>query len=74
MLLPSWAGKAERVQEVTPSEDGKSCIITQWQSMSGWATYIFKYVMGIPKQLDDANVKYCNELKMYAEAKYPMSV
>lgn len=35
--------------------------------MAGWVTYIFKYAMGIPKQLEESNVKYSNDLKAYAE-------
>jgi len=68
MLLPTWAGITERVQEVTPSEDGTACTVKQWESMVGWVTYVFKYIMGIPKQLDESNVKYLNALKAYAEA------
>lgn len=70
MLLPTWAGIAERVQIVTPTADGKACEVKQWESMAGWATYIFKYAMGVPKQLDDSNLRYSEDLKAYAEKLY----
>lgn len=69
-LLPSWMGLVERVQEVTPSEDGQSCTLKSWESFAGWISYIFKYAMGIPKQLEESNVRYSNDLKAYAEKLY----
>lgn len=65
VLLPNWAGKAERVQVVTSLENG--CQLKQWESMSGFASYIFKYAMGIPKQLQDSNLLYSEDIKKRAE-------
>lgn len=74
-MLPSWAGKAERVQLVTPVEgsDGQQCTLKQWESMSGFASYIFKHIMDVPKQLDDSNVLYANDVKARAEKLYGKS-
>lgn len=68
-LLPSWAGKAERVQIVTPLEGQKSQL-KQWESMSGFASYILKYAMGVPKQLQDSNLLYSEDIKKRSEMLY----
>jgi hypothetical protein len=70
MLMPTWVGIAERVQEVTPLGDGKACTVKQWESMAGWVTYIFRYAMGIPQQLNEGNLRYLNSLKAHAESLY----
>ncbi|KAI1839682.1 hypothetical protein JX266_014109 [Neoarthrinium moseri] len=68
-LLPDWAGKAERVQIVTPVEGSnyQQSQLKQWESMSGAASYVFKYVMGIPEQLANSNLLYSNDVKKRAE-------
>lgn len=68
-LLPSWIGKAERVQIVTTLEgsNGKKSQLKQWESMSGFASYLFKYAMGVPKQLQDSNLLYSEDIKKRAE-------
>lgn len=67
-LLPSWASTAEHVQEVTPVEGiDQACQVRHWESMSGPAAYVFKYVMGVPAQLNESNVKYLDTLKAYVE-------
>ncbi|KAI1877816.1 hypothetical protein JX265_003824 [Neoarthrinium moseri] len=68
-LLPAWAGKAERVQIVTPVEgsNNQQSQLKQWESMSGFASYVFKHIMGIPKQLADSNALYSNDIKKHAE-------
>lgn len=66
--LPSWFAVAERVQTVRSLEDGQSCEIRNWESMSGWGAYLLKYLLGVPKQLDAANLKYVQELKSFAES------
>lgn len=64
---------AERVHIVKVVAEGQSdngdqsCEVRQWESMSGWGAYVLKYVMGVPKQLDEANLKYIQELKEFAE-------
>ena len=55
------------MQVVTSIEDGKACEVKQWESMAGWASYIFKHAMGIQKQLDDANSRFSDDLKAHAE-------
>ncbi|KIW39744.1 uncharacterized protein PV06_08330 [Exophiala oligosperma] len=67
-LLPSWALTAERVQEVTPVDGaGQTCQVRNWESMGGPAAYAFKYLMGIPAQLNELNVMYLDRLKEYIE-------
>ncbi|CAL5871007.1 uncharacterized protein PFLUO_LOCUS5249 [Penicillium psychrofluorescens] len=69
-LLPGWAATAERVQTVTPvSGNDGACEVKTWETMSGPAAYVFKYLMGVPKQLNESNVNYLAELKTYAEGK-----
>ena len=68
-LLPSWAGKAERVQTVKPISK-EQCQFKQWESMSGISSYIFKYLMGIPNQLANSNIIYSNDVKKRAEGLY----
>lgn len=66
-LLPFWALSAERVQVVTPLPGSKICQVQQWESMSGIVAYIFKYFMDMQRQLDESNVHYLEELKIFAE-------
>lgn len=66
-FLPGWAAVAERVQVVTPAEQNGQSVVTQWESMSGWAAYLLKHVMRVPAQLDQANLTYVNDLKAYCE-------
>jgi hypothetical protein len=54
-----------------PGNDGASQV-QAWETMSGPAAYVFKYVMGVPEQLNKANVNYLNELKTYAERKHAL--
>lgn len=74
LLMPSWFATAERVQVVSPvardrskGEEEEMCELRQWESMSGWGVYLLKWVLGIEKQLVEANVKYAEELAQFVE-------
>lgn len=74
LLMPSWFATAERVQIVPPvapdqTQGGSEevCELRQWESLSGWGVYLLKWVLGVEKQLLEANVRYAEELAKYAE-------
>lgn len=74
LLMPSWFATAERVQIVSPivlkhadGTEGEICELRQWESMSGWGVYLLKWVLGIEKQLMEANLKYAEELARFVE-------
>lgn len=52
---------------ITPTADGQSCEALNYESMSGWGTYIMKW-LGIQNQVQEALLKYIKELKDYAES------
>lgn len=66
LLMPSWFATAERVQSVSPI-DSETCELRQWESMSGWGVYLLKWLLGVEKQLTEANVKYAQELAQFVE-------
>ncbi len=67
-MMPFWVFIAERVQEVHPVEGSEDmCEVRQWESMSGPASYLMKYVMGVPDQVHKLSMKYLEELKAFIE-------
>lgn len=68
-MLPAWFATSERMQTITPlKDDPNACEVKNWESMAGWGAYIFKYIMGVPTQMKDFNMRYAEDLKARAES------